>query len=47
MGRNKNNHETDRLTFQVPKEIKDYLYKLLKPLVKREVKKFKKSNTNN
>ena len=42
MSRKKLEYEVERLTFQVPKEIKDELYKKIKPIVKKEVAKFKK-----
>jgi hypothetical protein len=44
MGRDKNKHEVDRLTFQVPKKIKESLRKKFKPLIKKEVDKWKVKN---
>ena len=42
MARPKNNYETDKLVFQVPKDLKESLKTKLKPIIKKEVKKWKK-----
>ena len=39
-GRKPKEYETERLTFQVPKEIKPELYKKLKPIVREEIQAF-------
>lgn len=45
MGRKANNYESDRLTFQIPKDkkLKAALKKELKPVIKKGVDKWKKS----
>ena len=43
-GRKPKQYETERLTFQVPKEIKSELYKKLKPIVEEAKIKFIKDN---
>ncbi len=45
-GRKPKEYETERLTFQVPKEIKEHLYKKIKPIVVEEIKIFVKSKNN-
>ena len=46
MSRKPNNYETERLTFQIPKdqELKKELQTLIKPIIKRKVKAYKKEN---
>lgn len=46
MGRNKLDYETDRVVFQIPKEIKCKLKEELSPLVKEKVRKWKKKQAN-
>ncbi|NQY41976.1 MAG: hypothetical protein HRT87_01315 [Legionellales bacterium] len=41
MARPENEHESSRLTFQVPKELKCELYEELKPKIKKKVDKWK------
>jgi len=45
-GRKPKGYETARLTYLVPKEIKEKLYKKIKPIVVEEVKIFIKSKSN-
>tara|TARA_R110001599_G_C12001707_1_gene637117 strand:+ start:386 stop:529 length:144 start_codon:yes stop_codon:yes gene_type:complete len=46
MSRPINEHNSTRLTFQVPKDLKCELYEELKPIIKKKVDKWKKQRLN-
>jgi len=47
MGRKKLDYETDKLVFQIPKELKPQLKAELKPIVKKKVDNWKKKLMKN